>query len=130
MLQFTSGAFAPAKDLEFMYVLNLGRHHDRVVVRRRRASRCRRPTESGGRSDPREFEAKYEFYVTKAPAAFAEIAKGSGVESGGDGGVRRADCAFGGRPFRSPRRSSTIRHHTPPASRPSWRVRPPDEAHH
>ena len=34
---------------------------------------------------PREFEAKYEFYVTKAPAAFAEIAKGSGWTPAGRG---------------------------------------------
>ena len=34
---------------------------------------------------PREFEAKYEFYVTKAPAAFAEIAKGSGWSPAGRG---------------------------------------------
>ena len=33
----------------------------------------------------REFEAKYEFYVTKAPAAFEEIAKGGGWGPAGRG---------------------------------------------
>jgi hypothetical protein len=33
----------------------------------------------------REFEAKYEFYVTKAPAAFDEIVKGGGWAPGGRG---------------------------------------------
>ena len=83
-LQFTSGAFAPVKDLEFMYVFNPG---------------CTR-TESSNydaappvppaygiwrRVGPREFEAKYEFYLTKAPTAFAEIAKGGGWGPAGRG---------------------------------------------
>jgi hypothetical protein len=33
----------------------------------------------------RQFEAKYEFYVTKAPAAFGEIAKGGGWAPAGRG---------------------------------------------
>ena len=57
-LQFTSGAFAPVKDLEFMYVFNPGGAIDGVVELRCRRRRCRRPTESGARSVPREFEAR------------------------------------------------------------------------
>ena len=51
-LQFTSGAFAPVKDLEFMYVFNQGgtmtesSNYDAF-------RRCHRHTGSGGRSGPR-----------------------------------------------------------------------------
>ena len=46
---------------------------------------------------PRQFEAKYEFYVTKPPAAFEEIAKGGGWGPGGPRRVRGTDHAFRGR---------------------------------
>ena len=83
-LQFTSGAFAPVKDLEFMYVFNQG--GTMTESSNYDASPPVPPAYGIWRKvGPREFEAKYEFYVTKAPAAFAEIAKGSGWSPAGRG---------------------------------------------
>ncbi|HEY5940978.1 MAG TPA: hypothetical protein VIT87_09160 [Gemmatimonadales bacterium] len=83
-LQFSSGAFAPIKDLEFMYVFNLGgtltesSNYD--------ASPPVPPAYGIWREvGPRQFEVKYEFYVTKPPAAFAEITKGGGWGPAGRG---------------------------------------------
>lgn len=83
-LQFSSGAFAAIKDLEFMYAFNQGgtmtesSNYDGVPPV---------PPAYGiwRKVGPREFEAKYEFYVTKAPAAFDEIAKGGGWAPAGRG---------------------------------------------
>ena len=83
-LQFTSGAFAAVKDLEFMYVFNQGgtmtesSNYDASPPVPPAYGIWRRV---GGRA----FEAKYEFYVTKAPAAFGEIAKGGGWAPAGRG---------------------------------------------
>ena len=83
-LQFTSGAFASVKHLEFMYVFNQGgtmtessNYDDSPPV----------PPAYGiwRKVSDRQFEAKYEFYVTKAPAAFGEIAKGGGWAPAGRG---------------------------------------------
>jgi hypothetical protein len=83
-LQFTSGAFAAIKDLEFMYSFNQGgtltesSNYD--------ASPPVPPAYGIWRKvGPKEFEAKYEFYLTKAPAAFSEIAKGNGWAPAGRG---------------------------------------------
>jgi hypothetical protein len=83
-LQFSSGAFAAVKDLEFMYVFNQGgtltesSNYD--------ASPPVPPAYGIWRKvGDREFEARYEFYVTKAPAAFGEIAKGGGWAPAGRG---------------------------------------------
>ena len=83
-LQFSNGAFASVKDLEFMYVFNQGgtmtesSNHD--------ASPPVPPAYGIWRKiGDRQFEAKYEFYVTKAPAAFGEIAKGGGWAPAGRG---------------------------------------------
>ena len=83
-LQFTSGAFASVKDLEFMYVFNPG---GTMTESSNYDAAPPVPPAYGiwRKVGPREFEAKYEFYVTKAPAAFAEIAKGSGWTPAGRG---------------------------------------------
>ena len=83
-LQFTSGAFVPVKDLEFMYVFNPG---GTMTESSNYDAAPPVPPAYGiwRKVGPREFEAKYEFYVTKAPAAFAEIAKGSGWSPAGRG---------------------------------------------
>ena len=83
-LQFTSGAFAPVTDLEFMYVFNPG---GTMTESSNYDAAPPVPPAYGiwRKVGPREFEAKYEFYVTKAPAAFAEIAKGSGWSPAGRG---------------------------------------------
>src|SRR4051812_27699208 len=67
-LQFTSGAFASIKDLEFMYAFNQGgtltesSNYD--------ASPPVPPAYGIWRKvGTKQFEAKYEFYVTKPPAA-------------------------------------------------------------
>ena len=38
-----------------------------------------------GLTAPREFEAKYAFYTTKAPSTFEDVAKGGGWEPSGYG---------------------------------------------
>ena len=83
-LQFSSGAFAPIKDLEFMYVFNQGgtltesSNYD--------ASPPVPPAYGIWRKvGDGQYEVKYEFYVTKAPAAFTEIAKGGGWAPAGRG---------------------------------------------
>jgi hypothetical protein len=83
-LQFTTGAFAPVKDLEFMYVFNRG---GTMTESSNYDAAPPVPPAYGiwRKVGPREFEGKYEFYVTKAPAAFAEIAKGSGWNPAGRG---------------------------------------------
>src|ERR671938_650241 len=76
-LQFTSGAFAPIKDLEFMYVFNQG--GTMTESSNYDASPPVPPAYGVWRKvGSREFEAKYEFYVTRAPAKFDEIVEGGG----------------------------------------------------
>jgi hypothetical protein len=83
-LQFTSGAFAPIKDLEFMYSFNQG---GTMTESSNYDASPPVPPAYGiwRRTGPREFEIKYEFYVTKAPAAFTDIAKGGGWGPAGRG---------------------------------------------
>jgi hypothetical protein len=83
-LRFTSGAFAPIEDLEFMYVFNQG--GTMTESSNYDASPPVPPAYGIWRKvGANEFEAKYEFYVTKAPAAFGEIAKGGGWAPAGRG---------------------------------------------
>jgi len=83
-LQFTTGAFASIKDLEFMYSFNQG--GTMTESSSYDASPPVPPAYGIWRKvGTREFEAKYEFYVTKAPAAFDEIVKGGGWGPAGRG---------------------------------------------
>ena len=83
-LQFTSGAFAPIKDLEFMYVFNQG--GTMTESSNYDASPPVPPAYGIWRKvGAREYEAKYEFYVTKPPATFNEIAKAGGWGPAGRG---------------------------------------------
>ena len=83
-LQFTSGGFASIKDLEFMYVFNQG--GTMTESSNYDASPPVPPAYGIWRKvSPREFEAKYEFYVTKPPATFNEIAKAGGWGPAGRG---------------------------------------------
>lgn len=83
-VQFNSGAFESIKDLEFLYVFNEGgtmtesSNYDEAPPVTP-AYGVWRKTGSG------QYEAKYEFYWTKAPANFEEIANGSGWLPGGYG---------------------------------------------
>jgi len=83
-LQFTSGAFAPVKDLEFMYVFNPG---GTMTESSNYDAAPPVPPAYGiwRKTAPREFEATYEFYNTKPPATFDEISKGGGWLPSGRG---------------------------------------------
>ena len=100
-LQFTSGAFASVKDLEFMYVFNQG--GTMTESSNYDASPPVPPAYGIWRKvGAREFEAKYEFYVTKAPAAFDDIAKGGGWGPAGRGiFVERITLSADGKSFSS-----------------------------
>jgi hypothetical protein len=100
-LQFTSGAFASIKDLEFMYVFNRG--GTMTESSNYDASPPVPPAYGIWRQvGTREFEVKYEFYVTKAPAAFDEIVKGGGWGPAGRGVfVERITLSEDGRSFTS-----------------------------
>ena len=100
-LQFTSGAFASIKDLEFMYVFSQG--GTMTESSNYDASPPVPPAYGIWRKvGASEFEAKYEFYVTKAPAAFDEIVKGGGWVPAGRGVfVERITVAQDGKSFTS-----------------------------
>jgi hypothetical protein len=83
-VQFTSGAFAEVKDLELMYAFNSG------------GTMTESSNYDGSPPVPPaygvwrkvaagQYEARYSFYVTKAPKAFEDIAKGGGWSPGGIG---------------------------------------------
>ena len=76
-LQFRSGAFAAVKDLEFTYVYNVG---GTMTESSNYDAAPPVPPAYGiwRRIGRNQFEAKYEFYVTKAPARLEDI-----TESGG-----------------------------------------------
>ncbi len=83
-LQFASGAFAPIKDLEFMYSFNQG--GTMTESSNYDASPPVPPAYGIWRKvGDLEYQIKYEFYVTKAPAAFEEITKGGGWGPAGRG---------------------------------------------
>ena len=100
-LQFTSGAFASVKDLEFMYAFNPG--GTMTESSNYDASPPVPPAYGIWRKvGTKEFEAKYEFYVTKAPAAFDEISKGGGWGPAGRGVfVERITLSDDGKSFTS-----------------------------
>jgi hypothetical protein len=100
-LQFSTGAFATIKDLEFMYVFSQG--GTMTESSNYDASPPVPPAYGIWRKvGGREFEAKYEFYVTKAPAAFDEIVKGGGWGPAGRGVfVERITVAEDGKSFTS-----------------------------
>jgi hypothetical protein len=83
-LQFSSGAFVSMKDLEFMYSFNQG--GTMTESSNYDASPPVPPAYGIWRKvGPKEFEAKYEFFVTKPPAKFDEIVKGGGWGLAGRG---------------------------------------------
>ena len=100
-LQFSSGAFAPIKDLEFMYVFNQG--GTMTESSNYDASPPVPPAYGIWRKvGDKQFEAKYEFYVTKPPAAFDEIVKAGGWGPAGRGiFVERITLSADGNSFTS-----------------------------
>lgn len=83
-VQFTSGAFADLKDLEYMYAFAAGgtmtesSNYDAVPPV---------PPAYGvwKKTGPRKYEAKYQFYQTKAVSSADELVKGGGWLPGGYG---------------------------------------------
>jgi hypothetical protein len=100
-LQFTSGAFAAVKGLEFMYVFNSG--GTMTESSNYDAAPPVPPAYGIWRNvGPKQFEAKYEFYVTKAPTAYNEITKGGGWGPAGRGVfVERITLSDDGKSFTS-----------------------------
>ena len=82
--QFNNGSFAAVKDLELMYVFNAG---GTMTESSNYDSSPPVPPAYGiwRKTGPRQFEARYEYYWTKSPANFDEIAKGGGWPAGGTG---------------------------------------------
>ncbi len=76
-LQFTSGAFASIKNLEFMYVFNAG---GTLTESSNYDGAPPVPPAYGvwRQRSPQEFEAKYAFYITQPPKRFADITGGAG----------------------------------------------------
>jgi len=83
-VQFTTGAFATVKDLEFLYVFNAG--GTKMESSNYEASPPVTPAYGVWRkTGARQYEARYVYYWTKSPVNFEEIAKGGGWASGGHG---------------------------------------------
>ena len=83
-VQFTNGAFAAVKDLDFLYVFNAGG----TMMESSNYDEVPPVTPAYGvwkNIGPRHYEARYIYYWTKAPANFDEIAKGGGWMPGGHG---------------------------------------------
>ena len=83
-IRFSSGALVEMKDLEFMYVFNAG---GTMTESSNYDGAPPVPPAYGvwRKSGPRQFEAKYTFYVTKPPGTFEDIAKGGGWSPAGHG---------------------------------------------
>ena len=83
-IRFSGGALAEIKDLEFMYVFNAG---GTMTESSNYDGAPPVPPAYGvwRKSGPHEFEAKYVFYVTKAPGTIEDIAKGGGWSPSGSG---------------------------------------------
>jgi hypothetical protein len=83
-IQFRSGAFAAIKNLEFVYVYNSG---GTMMESSNYDAAPPVPPAYGiwRKIGPNQFEAKYEFYVTKAPARLEEIPEGGGWLPAGRG---------------------------------------------
>jgi hypothetical protein len=83
-VQFKSGVFSAVKDLEFMYAFHSGgtmnesSNYDAAPPV---------PPAYGVwmKIHPRQYEAKYVFFLSKAPKAFDDIASGGGWLPGGSG---------------------------------------------
>jgi hypothetical protein len=83
-MRFSCGAFVDMKDLEFMYVFNVGGTMTESSIHD--GAPPVPPAHGVWRKlGPRQYEPKYAFYVTKAPATFEDIAKGGGWSPAGMG---------------------------------------------
>jgi hypothetical protein len=100
-VQFKSGAFASVKDLELLYAFNRG------GTMTESSNYDASPPVAPGygvwrKVQPRQYEAKYEFFLSKAPKSFDEIAAGGGWLPGGRGVlVEKIVIAEDGKSFKS-----------------------------
>lgn len=100
-LQFSSGAFAAIKNLEFMYVFNAG---GTLTESSNYDGAPPVPPAYGVWREvgPQEYEAKYAFYITQAPKRFEDITSGGGWLPNGYGEfTERIRLAADGRSFES-----------------------------
>jgi hypothetical protein len=100
-LQFTSGAFAVVKDLEFMYVFNAG---GTLTESSNYDGAPPVPPAYGvwRKVGPDQFEAKYAFYITRAPARLEDMTGGGGWLPAGHGVfTERIRLAADGKSFES-----------------------------
>ena len=83
-IDFRDGDFAAVDDLEFMYVFNLG---GTLTESSNYDGAPPVPPAYGiwRQVGPGRFEARYEFYPTRAPAALAELTAGGGWLAAGRG---------------------------------------------
>ena len=83
-IRFSDGALAEMKDLEFMVVFNAG---GTMTESSNYDGAPPAPPAYGvwKKDGPRHYEARYEFYVTKPPEVFEDIAKGGGWAPAGHG---------------------------------------------
>ena len=98
---FTNGAFADIKDLEFMYVFNAG---GTMTESSNYDGAPPVPPAYGEwkKTGPHTYEARYSFYVTKAPANIEEITKGGGWLPVGHGVlVEKITLSKNGRSYQS-----------------------------
>ena len=100
-VEFKSGLLADVRDLEFMYSFAVG---GTMTESSNYDGAPPVPPAYGiwRRSGPRNFEARYEFFVTKPPAGFEELAKGGGWLPAGRGILtERIELAPDGKKFNS-----------------------------
>jgi ketosteroid isomerase-like protein len=100
-VQFEAGAFAGIKDLQFMYTFHTG---GTLTESSNYDAAPPVPPAYGAWREvkPGEYEAKYEFFVSKAPKQFADVASAGGWMPGGRGVlVERIVLGDDGRTFRS-----------------------------
>ena len=83
-IRFSGGALVDMKDLEFMYVFNAG---GTMTESSNYDAAPPVPPAYGvwRKNGPRQFEAKYAFYITKPPGTFEDIAQGGGWSPSGRG---------------------------------------------
>jgi hypothetical protein len=88
-VQFTTGAFAATKDLEFMYVFNAG---GTMTESSNYDGAPPVPPAYGvwRKTGERTYEAKYTYFWTKPPSSFDDISKGGGWGPGGRGILTQA----------------------------------------
>jgi hypothetical protein len=107
-VQFSSGALAAVRDLEFLYVFNAG---GTMTESSNYDAAPPVPPAYGiwRQTGPRQFEAQYVFYVTQPPATLDELSKGNGWSPAGRGVLRQTiTLSADGRTFDSTLRYDVV----------------------